>query len=108
MAIGGERPRSPQMVSEMDGSLELQFNPEAPSHLDGKTKSKLVVIDTKVHIAAATTYDDAKVPEYLWDMRALSLERPLKEVEKKSLDMLRGVMLTWCNRQVFRTLCKYL
>jgi hypothetical protein len=108
MAMGGERPRSPQMVSEMEGLSELQFNSAAPSHLDGKTKNKLGVIDTKGQIAAATKCGDAKVTEYLWDMRALRLERSLKEVEKGSLDMLCGVMLTWWKRQVVKILCKYL
>jgi hypothetical protein len=88
------------MVSDIDGSLELQFNPSAPYHLDGNTKSKLGVIDTKGQIAAARKSDSAKVPEYLWDTRALKLERPLKEVEKKSLDMLRhggsGKLLKSC------------
>jgi hypothetical protein len=82
MAMGGEKPRSPQMVREMDGSSELQLYPAAPSHLYGKTKSKLGVIDTKGQIAAEMKSDDAKVPEYVWDVRALRLERPLKEVEK--------------------------
>jgi hypothetical protein len=82
------------MVSEMDGSYTLQFNPAAPSSLDGKTKSKLGVIDIKGQITAATKFDDVKVPEYLWDMCELRLKRRLKDVEKKSLDMLRGVMLT--------------
>jgi hypothetical protein len=36
------------MASEMDASTKPQFGPEPPSHLDGKTKSKLGVIDTKV------------------------------------------------------------
>jgi hypothetical protein len=40
------------------------------------------VIDTKVQIAAVTKSDDAKFPEYLWEMCALRLERPLKEVKK--------------------------
>jgi hypothetical protein len=75
----------------MDGSSKLQFNPTDPSNLDGKTEIKLGVIDIKGHIAAATKSDDAKVPEYLWDMRALRLERPLRDVENKSLDMLRVV-----------------
>jgi hypothetical protein len=108
MAMGGERPRSPQMASEMDGSSELQLYPAASSHLDGKTKSKMGVIDTKGQISAATKSDDAKVPEYLWNMRALRFERPLKEVEKTSLDMFRGVMLIWWKRQVVKSMCKYL
>jgi hypothetical protein len=73
MAMGSEQPRIPQMVSEMDGSLELQLYLSAPSQLDGKTKIKLGLIDNKGQIAAATKYDDAKVPEYVWDMRALRL-----------------------------------
>jgi hypothetical protein len=32
----------------------------------------------------------------------------VKDVEKKSLDMLRGVMLTWWKREVVKSLCKYL
>jgi hypothetical protein len=68
MSMGGERPRIPQMVSEMDGLSELQVNPASPSHLDVKTNSKLGVIDTKGQITTATKSDDAKVPEYLWDM----------------------------------------
>jgi hypothetical protein len=52
-AMGGEQPRRPQMVSVMDGSSELQFNPESPSHLYGKTKINLGVIDTKGQISAA-------------------------------------------------------
>jgi hypothetical protein len=71
MGMGGERPQSPQMVSEMDGSSELQFNPTATSYLDGNTKIKLGVIDMKGQISATTKSDDAKIPEYLWDMRAL-------------------------------------
>jgi hypothetical protein len=70
------------MVSEMDGSSKLQFNTTAPYHLDGNTKIKLGVIDIKGQIATATKSDDAKVPEYLWDMHALRLERPLKYVER--------------------------
>jgi hypothetical protein len=66
------------MVSEIDESSEHQLCPETPSHLDGKTKSKLGVIDTRGQISAAMKSDDAKVPEYLWDMYALGLERPLK------------------------------
>jgi hypothetical protein len=80
MAMGGERPQNSHMASEMDGSSELKFYPEAPSHLHGKAKSKLVVINTKGQIAAATNSDDAKAPEYVWDMHALRLEQPLKEV----------------------------
>jgi hypothetical protein len=108
MGMGGERPRSPQMVSEMDGPSKLQFNPTAPSPLDGNIKSKLGMIDIKGQIAAATKSDDANVPEYLWDMRALGLERPLKDMEKKYLDMLSDVMLFWWKRQVVKSLCKYL
>jgi hypothetical protein len=74
IGMGGELPRNPQMVSEMDGSSKLQFNPAAPSHLDGNTKNKLGVIGINGQIAAAMNSDDAKVPEYLWDMRALRLE----------------------------------
>jgi hypothetical protein len=70
----GERPRSPQRVSDMNGSSKLQFNPTAPFQLDGKIRSKLGAIGVKDQIAAATKSDDAKVPEYLWDMRALGLE----------------------------------
>jgi hypothetical protein len=70
MATGRERPRSPQMVSDMDGSPELQFYPEAPYHLDGKTKIKVGVIDTNGQISAAT---NSKVPECLWDIHALRL-----------------------------------
>jgi hypothetical protein len=81
MSMGGERPRSSQMVSEMDGSSELQFNPGDPSHLDGKTNRKLAVIATNGQITAAMKSDDAKVPEYLWDMRALRLKPPLKKVK---------------------------
>jgi hypothetical protein len=73
LTMGSDQPQSPQMVSEMDGSSELQFYPAAPSHLDGKTKIKLGVIDNKGHIDAATKSDDAKVPEYLWYMRELRL-----------------------------------
>jgi hypothetical protein len=71
MAMGGERPRIPHMVSDIDGSSELKLNPEAPYHLDGKTKIKFGVIYTKGQIVAATKSGDEKVPEYLWDMRAL-------------------------------------
>jgi hypothetical protein len=108
MGMGGERPRSPPTVSEMDGSSQIQFNPTALSPLDGKMKSKLGMIDIKGQIAAATKSDDAKIPEYVWDIRTLRLERPLKDVEKKSLDMLRDVMLIWWKRQVVKSLCKYL
>jgi hypothetical protein len=81
------------------GTQAIRYmNPTDPSHLDGKTKSKLGVIDIKGQIAATTKSDDVKAPEYLWDMRALRLERPLKDVEKIFLDMLRGVMLTWWKR----------
>jgi hypothetical protein len=74
MGMGGERPRGPHMVSEMDGSSKLQFNPTDPSSLDGKIKSNLGVIDIKGQIVAATKSNDAKVPEYyLWDMHALGL-----------------------------------
>jgi hypothetical protein len=41
------------------------------------------VIDINGQIAAATKSYDAKVTEYLWGMRALGLERPLKDVEQK-------------------------
>jgi hypothetical protein len=41
-------------------------------------------------------------------MRALGLERPLKDVENKSLDMLGGVILIWWKRRVVKSLCKYL
>jgi hypothetical protein len=86
----------------VDGSSKLEFNPTSPSPLDGNIKSKLGVIEIKGQIAVATKYDDAKVPEYLWDMRALGLKRPLKDLENKSLHMLRGVMLTWWKRQVVK------
>jgi hypothetical protein len=110
MGMGGERPRSPQMVNEMGVSSKLQLNPSAPYHLDGNTntKSKLGVIAIKGQITAATNCDDAKVPEYFGDMRALRLERLLKDAEKKYLHMLRGVMLTWWKRRVVKSMCKYL
>jgi hypothetical protein len=93
MGMGGEQPQSPQMVNEMDELSKLQLNPTSQSPLDGNIKSKLGVIDIKGQIATATNSDDAKVPEYLWDMRALRLERPLKDVEKIYLDILHGSMV---------------
>jgi hypothetical protein len=53
MGMEGERPRSPQMVSEMDCFSKLQFNPTSPSPLDGKIKSKLGCKSSRVFVGHA-------------------------------------------------------
>jgi hypothetical protein len=73
------RPSNPHMVSEMGTSTNTHLSPEPPPQLDDKTTINLGVIATKSQITAATKSDDVEVPEYMWDVCALGLGRPLKE-----------------------------
>jgi hypothetical protein len=74
----------------MDTLMNTQLGPEPLDQLDWKTEINLGVINSKSQFALTTKSDDADVPYYLWDVRALGMQRTLEKVEHGLVDRLHG------------------
>jgi hypothetical protein len=66
------------------------------------------VVPEAKRFAIATKADDAKVPEHLWDLRALRLDGTLNTQEGNTLTLLRKVMLQCWRRITTSSLLVYL
>jgi hypothetical protein len=99
---------SPSYPSILPSATSLSSSPSHPSHprpspftktnVPGVTKrgrpgspASIDVVPEAKRFAIATKADDAKVPEHLWDLRALRLDGTLNTQEGNTLTLLRNV-----------------